>query len=239
MHSSGLLLTALATLSVATTTNIAPAQRASLPHGQKLTLRQADLDVCVPTADEQKCEDLCIPDIWHCCHDGESGSCEDGYYCDGDGCCPTGKQCSGPPTGCTKSFKECGDGCIPKDAVCCFDFWCAAGTTCGKDDCVDPSGHTLSVSALTSEGSPAPTSGSQANGTKSATTTVSSSRAGASTTSDHAGGATSTSASATHKPSTSAGGDGNGNNKGNKDSGSAAVSAPLALLGSLVGAFLL
>lgn len=239
MRVSAAILLAMATVSVANTLpeKAAPALRIALPNGKKLSLRQTS-EVCLPTQNEQNCEGECIPEDWDCCHDGESGACEDGYYCDGDGCCPVGRLCEGEPTGCTKSFKECGGSCIPKEGICCLDFWCEKGSTCGKNDCVDPSGHTLGVSSLTAEGS-ATATGSHANSTKGAATSTSSSRGSTSATSTSRAGS---SAGATvTQTSLVSGAKPTDTQHGGKDHGSAGMSlqAPLALVGSVVVALFL
>lgn len=57
---------------------------------------------------ENRCGSSCMPSTASCCDISEGAFCPSGYYCDGDGCCETGKRCSGPGIGCPRGSERCG-----------------------------------------------------------------------------------------------------------------------------------
>lgn len=87
------------------------------------------------------CDSQCIDASFQCCHVGQGQACEAGYHCYSQGCCRDGRQCSGPPKGCTATTKQCDIGCIPRDRVCCgygdgsscdSDTICLSSGLCGR-----------------------------------------------------------------------------------------------------------
>lgn len=57
---------------------------------------------------ETRCGSSCMPLSASCCDSSEGTFCPSGYNCDGDGCCETGKRCSGTGIGCPKGSELCG-----------------------------------------------------------------------------------------------------------------------------------
>ncbi|KAK0751261.1 hypothetical protein B0T18DRAFT_402117 [Schizothecium vesticola] len=57
---------------------------------------------------ESRCGSSCMPSSASCCDSSEGTFCPSGYNCDGDGCCETGKRCSGSGIGCPKGSELCG-----------------------------------------------------------------------------------------------------------------------------------
>ncbi|TWU75089.1 hypothetical protein ED733_006875 [Metarhizium rileyi] len=89
------------------------------------------LDTCdVGTA----CGSGCLPIGSSCCSRSQGTYCSVGYRCYTYGCCPLGKNCSGPPVGgCQGDRVECGKVCRPKGSECCSQItgaFCRSGTSC-------------------------------------------------------------------------------------------------------------
>ncbi|KAL7811483.1 hypothetical protein V8C44DRAFT_358283 [Trichoderma aethiopicum] len=60
------------------------------------------------------CDVNCMPLTGICCDLGNGAYCDIGYSCVDNGCCPVGKICNGPPTGCEGDRDLCGEFCVPK-----------------------------------------------------------------------------------------------------------------------------
>ncbi|PTB64579.1 hypothetical protein BBK36DRAFT_1123641 [Trichoderma citrinoviride] len=80
----------------------------------------------------------CMPLTGVCCGLGNGAYCDIGYACVDNGCCPVGKVCNGPPTGCEGDRDLCGEFCVPK-GTCDGSGGGGSGGSGGSGGC--PSGY--------------------------------------------------------------------------------------------------
>lgn len=84
-------------------------------------------------------DDMCAPPGADCCTD-MFRYCPAGQQCYNSWCCPGGKT---PCHKCeVRGRDECGDGCMPRGAVCCGQgYYCLTGQTCvGTSRCRESTG---------------------------------------------------------------------------------------------------
>ncbi|OAQ74085.1 syndecan domain-containing protein [Pochonia chlamydosporia 170] len=174
-------------------------------------------DQCLATEDTCGTA-FCMPKGGSCCDTIKGTYCRSGFYCYPQGCCPTGKICTGGPKGgCETGKQECGSVCITGSSVCCNpkattnNAWCDYPKTCGTDGiCVS---RTMTTSATS-----APSSTSSSGATADATET--------------GGSATTSGGSSAKSTGDNSDSDNNNGNNNNKDEKKTPVGA---IVGGVVG----